>query len=113
MTTQIITTVNQDSPYNRVITVDYGEFSFNDWLATLNTEDQQEWEKQWRIHTIAVDAAVAAGDARVTHNTKNATIEWRTEEIHMHWMNTISVENHTSYKSFWARYQAATAERKE
>jgi hypothetical protein len=111
--TQITTTVDQDSPFNKVITAEYGEFSFNQWLATLSTEDQQEWEKQCRLHNTAVDAAVAAGDARVTLNIKNNTIEWRTEEIHSRWMNTISVEDHASYHSFWTRYHTATTERKE
>jgi hypothetical protein len=109
MTTQVTITVNQDSPFNKVITAEYGEFSFSQWVATLSTEDQQEWEKQCRLHNIAIDAAVAAGDAKVTHTTKNATVEWRNQEIHMQWMNTISAEDHASYHSFWDRYHTATA----
>jgi hypothetical protein len=113
MITQISTTVDQDSTYNKVITYEYGEFSFNQWLATLNTEDQQEWENQCHLHTTAVDTAVLAGDARMILNTKNATIEWRTEEIHQHWMNSIGAKDHANYHSFWSRYHTAAAGRKE
>jgi hypothetical protein len=111
--TQITTTVDQDLPFNKVITYDYGEFSFNQWLATLNTEDQQEWEKQSHLHNTAVDAAVVAGDARVTHNIKNSTIEWRTEEIHLCWMNTVDAKDQAIFHSFWDRYHTAAAGRKE
>ena len=107
----ITITVNQDLPFEKMITAEYKEFSFNQWLATLSPEDQQEWEKQCRIHNIAVDAAVAAGDAKITHNKNNATTEWRNQEIHMHWMNTISAEDHASYHSFWDRYHTAAAGR--
>jgi hypothetical protein len=113
MITQISTTVDQDSTYNKVITYDYEEFSFNQWLATLSTEDQQEWKKQCHLHNTAVDTAVLAGDARMILNTKNATIEWRTEEIHQHWMNTVGAKDHASYQSFWSRYHTAATGRKE
>ena len=113
MNTQIVTTFDQDADYQKVITVTREAFTMEHWAATLGTEDQQECKKQCRLHNIAVDSAVAAGDARVTHNINNATVEWRTEEIHQHWMNTINAEDHAGYHSFWTRYQAAMAERKE
>ena len=112
MTTQITTAFNQDSPYNKVITVARGEFTIEQWVATLSTEEQQEWQKQHHIHDSVVRAAMTAGDARaITYDPTNATIEWRNHEIHMQWMNTISVEDHASYHSFRTRYHAATAER--
>ena len=116
MTTQITTTVtqtiNQDDDYQKVITITPGEFTTAHWAATLSIEEQQEWNRQNSIHNDAVQAAVAAGDAKVTHNKNNATIEWRTEEIHLHWMNTISAEDHASYHSFWDRYYIAAGDRK-
>jgi hypothetical protein len=116
MTTQITTTVtqtiNQDDDYQKVITITPGEFTTAHWAATLSIEEQQEWNRQNSIHEGAVQAAVAAGDAEVTHNKNNVTIKWRNEEIHMHWMNTISAKDHASHQSFWTRYLAVKAERK-
>ena len=114
MTTQIIATFNQDDNYQKVITITPGEFTTAHWAATLSIEEQQEWNRQNSIHEGAVQAAVAAGDAEV-HNattTGNVTIKWRNEEIHHQWMKTISVEDHASYNSFWARYYIAAGDRK-
>jgi hypothetical protein len=113
MTTQIITTSDQDADYQKVITITHGAFTMEHWVATLSINGQQEWRRLQSIHEDAVHAAVAAGDAEVLHSdTINATIKWRNQEIHSHWMNTISVEDRASYNSFWTRYQSAEAKRK-
>lgn len=112
MSTQVITTFDQDPDYDKVITVTRGEFTMEDWVATLTDQEQQEWRRQHDIHEAAVHAAVAAGDAEVhTPDPKNATIKWKSQEIHVQWMNTISAEDNESYHSFWSRYHAAVTQR--
>ena len=112
MSTQVITTFDQDPEYNKVITVARGEFTIEHWVATLSTEEQQEWRRQHDIHEEAVYAAIAAGDAEILNrHSLNSTIKWRNQEIHLHWMNTISAEDNASYHSFWARYHDAMTER--
>jgi hypothetical protein len=112
MSTQVNIEFDADPDYNKVITVYRGEFTMEDWVATLDESEQQEWRRQHDIHEAAVHAAVAAGDAEVhTPDPKNATIKWRNQEIHLYWMNTISAEDNVSYHSFWSRYHAAVTER--
>lgn len=112
MSTQVITTFDQDPDYDKVITVYRGDFTMEEWVCTLSEAEQKEWWHQHDIHEAAVHAAVAAGDAKVhTPDAKNATIKWRSQEIHEKWMNTISAEDNESYHSFWSRYHAAVAER--
>jgi hypothetical protein len=112
MSTQVTTTFDADPDYDKVITVKRGEITMEDWIATLDVGEQQEWRKQHDIHEAAVHAAVDAGDAEVhTPDPKNATIKWKSQEIHVYWMNTISADDNTSYHSFWARYHAAMEER--
>ncbi len=63
MSTQVITTFDQDPNYDKVITVCRGEFTMEEWVATLSDAEQEEWWRQHDIHEAAVHAAVAAGDA--------------------------------------------------
>ncbi len=112
MTTKVDTSFGEDPDYEKVITVRRGDFTMEHWVATLSEEEQKEWWRQHDIHEAAVHAAVAAGDAEVhTPDPHNATIKWKSQEIHIQWMNTISREDNDSYHSFWSRYHAAVAER--
>ena len=112
MSTEVITTFDQDPEYEKVITVKLGEFTIEHWVATLSLEEQQEWRRQHDIHEAAVHAAMAAGDAEVhVIDAHNAMVKWKNNEVHGQWMNTISQADNDSYHSFWARYHAAMAER--
>lgn len=114
MTTRVDTSFGEDPNYDKVITVHRGGFTMEQWVTTLSAEEQQEWWRQHDIHEAAVHAAVAAGDAEVhTPDPQNATIKWKSQEIHIQWMNTISAEDNASYHSFWSRYHAAVAERNQ
>lgn len=112
MSTEVNIKFDADPDYNKVITVRRGEFTIEDWVATLDESEQQEWRRQHDIHEAAVHAAVAAGDAEIVNqHSMNTSIKWRNQEIHLYWMNTISAEDNASYHSFWSRYHAAVAER--
>lgn len=113
MKAEISIEFGKDPEYEKVISVDHGQFTIEDWVATLSIAEQQEWRRQHDIHEAAVHAAVAAGDAEIIKPTPDsAFIKWRSEPIHVKWMQTISEQDNASYHDFWARYHAAMQERK-
>jgi hypothetical protein len=114
MSTQVITAFDQDPEYEKIIIVNRSNFTIEDWVATLSVEEQQEWRRQHDIHEKTVYAAVEAGDAEVVNrHSMNSAVKWKSQEIHLKWMNTISAEDNQSYHSFWDRYHAAMAERNQ
>lgn len=112
MKAEISIEFGKDPEYDKVISVDHGEFTIEHWVATLSEDEQREWRKQHDIHEDAVHAAVRAGDAEIVKTSENsAMVKWRSEPIHVQWMNTISPEDNAKYHDFWARYHAAMSER--
>jgi hypothetical protein len=112
MKAEISTEFGKDPEYDKVISINHGSFTIEDWVATLSIEDQNEWRQQHAIHEAAVHSAIAAGDALIVKvGDRQSNIKWRNEEIHLYWMHTISAEDHVSYQSFWTRYRAAMTER--
>jgi hypothetical protein len=112
MKTEISTEFGKDPEYDKVISINHGSFTIEDWVATLSVEEQHEWRLQHSIHENAVHLAVAAGDAQIVRlGAGRSSIKWKSEPIHSQWMNTISAEDNVIYHSFWARYHAAMAER--
>lgn len=114
MGTKVTTTFDQDPDFDKVITVTRSDWTMEDWIATLPQAEQDEWWRQHDIHEAAVQAAVAAGDAQVhTPDPQNATIKWKSQEIHGQWMATISESDNASYHSFWSRYHEAQKQRNQ
>ncbi len=104
---------DKDPDYNKVISIDHGDYTMEHWVQELSEQEQQEWRRQHSIHESAVFAAVRAGDAEIVKiNDKQSQIKWRSDPVHAQWMNTISAEDNAKYHDFWARYHAAMAERK-
>ena len=112
MKAEISVEFGKDPEYDKVISVDHGSFTIEDWVATLSIEEQNEWRQQHAIHEAAVHSAIANGDALIVKvGVRQSSIKWKSEPIHAQWMNTISAEDNASYHSFWKRYHAAMAER--
>jgi hypothetical protein len=111
MKAEISVEFGKDPEYDKVISIDHGSFTIEDWVATLSIEEQHKWRLQHSIHENAVHSAIAAGDALIVKVGRQSNIKWKSEPIHVQWMNTISAEDNASYHSFWARYHAAMAER--
>ena len=112
MKAEISTEFGKDPEYDKVISIDHGSFTIEDWVATLPIEEQHEWRQQHAIHEAAVHSAIAAGDAQIVRPTQGRSdIKWKSESVHAQWMNTISAEDNASYHSFWARYHAAMTEK--
>ena len=108
MTTKVTTTFDADPDYAKIITVNHGNITINEWAEkNLTPEENAEWLRQDKIHEEAVHAAVAAGDCFLDQQDKfNAAIKWKSETIHQKWMDTIPPADHEIYKMFWTRYLA-------
>ena len=112
MTTPITITFCKDPDYDKLITVKHGKISTGRWAKKyLTPEERAEWLEQQRIHQVAVQAAIDAGDCVIGQDDEHSTqIKWRNEDAHLKWMSTISLENHDVYQSYWSRYHAKMKE---
>lgn len=106
----MIVDTKDDTSGDRQITIKWPRdangqmFTIVQWVKTLPTDQQLEWQHLRHEHENMVRSAKSCGDAWVEESSDHSTIFWKSPEIHKSYLDRIPRENHAAYQGFWQRY---------
>jgi len=77
-----------------------------EWLlSTTNLETLERFKRIREIHNNAVQEAIACGDCMIDNQAKVANIHWRSQEIHMLYINRLPQEEEKFFEMIWENYK--------
>ena len=74
-------------------------------LAATNPDTLERFKKIREIHNNCVQEAVACGDCMIDNQATVANIHWRSQEIHMSYMNRLPAEEEQFFEQIWEDYK--------